>query len=268
MKKLSLFSSIFIVVLIYICYYFAMLNKVKRFFHSPKNEMYSLQTDVHSHLLPGIDDGSKSLDESIALISALNHLGYTRFITTPHTMMHRYPNSSESILRALDTLQNGLENAQVPVTIEAASEYYLDEHFVDLINNKDLLTFGNNLVLFEMSYVMAPVELDRILSSLQDSGYTPVLAHPERYLYFHTNNDSYALLKQKGVMFQVNINSLGGYYSKSVQSAARTLMKNGWIDYLGSDVHHQKHIDALAATLKSGVLKDVMKNNTILNHQL
>lgn len=245
-----------------------MINKVKRLFRNRQEKISHLHTDLHSHLLPGIDDGSKSIDESIELISAMHQLGYTRFITTPHTMMHRYPNTQESIFRSLDTLRNALETAHIPVTVEAASEYYLDEHFIRFIKEKNLLTFGNNLVLFEMSYVMPPVELDMIVSTLQDNGYTPVLAHPERYLYFHANPESYAALKQIGVLFQVNINSLGGYYSKSVQNAAKTLMKHGWIDYLGSDVHHFKHIDALSTTLKGGIIDEVTKNNTIRNNLL
>ena len=225
----------------------------------------TLQTDLHSHLIPGIDDGAKNMDESLQLVRSLYALGYRRLITTPHTMMHRFPNSRDTILRGLENLRNAVDAAGIPVTIEAASEYYLDEHFLSLVQQKSLLTFGENEVLFEMSYVIPPLELDTILFELQSHGYTPVLAHPERYLYLHKEVEEYAKLKERGVRFQVNINSLGGYYSKPVQRAAKTLMEKGWIDYLGSDAHHRRHTDALVQTLQSGVLARVNAKNSLRN---
>lgn len=248
-----------------------MFDTFNRLFRSAANDrncIDTLETDIHSHLIPGIDDGSKSMEESLQIIQALHALGYTKLITTPHTMMHRYANEKETILRGLDTLRDAVANANIPVTIDAASEYYLDEHFLRFIKKKSLLTFGTGAVLFEMSYILAPVELPMIVSMLQDSGYTPVLAHPERYLYFHDRPEQYESLKQQGVKFQVNINSLGGYYSKPVQIAAKMLMERGWIDYLGSDVHHMKHTTSLGDTLEQGIVAEVCRKNTLLNEWL
>ena len=227
-----------------------------------------LKTDLHSHLIPGIDDGAKNLEESLQLVRALHALGYRRLITTPHTMMHRFPNSTDTIRRGLDTLREAIHTAAIPVTIDAASEYYLDEHFLAMIQQKTLLTFGESEVLFEMSYVIPPVELDTVLFELQSHGYTPVLAHPERYLYLHEHIEEYARLKARGVRFQVNINSLGGYYSKPVRKAAKTLMEHGWIDYLGSDTHHQRHADTLAQVLRSGIVAKVKAKNSLRNDLL
>jgi len=243
----------------------AMFDKLTHAFRSGERAAAALRTDLHSHLIPGIDDGAKNIEESLQLVRMLCALGYRHLITTPHTMMHRFPNSSDTILRGLETLREAVRSAGIPVTVDAASEYLLDEHFRSLIQQKALLTFGENEVLFEMSYVIPPLELDTIIFELQSCGYTPVLAHPERYLYLHKAIEAYAHLKERGVRFQVNINSLGGYYSKPVQQAARTLMEKGWIDYLGSDVHHQRHADALAQTLRSGIVGKVGAKNTLRN---
>lgn len=245
-----------------------MFKKLKHLFSSQTASPVVLRTDLHSHLIPGIDDGAKNIGESLELVRALHALGYRKLITTPHTMPHRFPNSSERILKGLETLRAAVQQEGIPVTIEAASEYYLDEHFLDQIREKSLLTFGENEVLFEMSYVIAPPELGTIVFELQSNGYIPVLAHPERYLYLHGSPDGYADLKARGVRFQVNINSLAGYYSKPVQAAAKRIMQKGWIDYLGSDTHHSRHIEALTKALRDDIVAKVAAKNTILNARL
>ena len=246
----------------------SMYKKLMRFLRSDTLPNAEMRTDLHSHLIPGIDDGAKNIDESLLLVRSLHSLGYSRFITTPHIMPHRFPNTADTILRGLDALREALLAAAIPVTVDAAAEYYLDEQFLSLIRQKALLTFGENEVLFEMSYVIQPLDLDTIIFELQSSGYTPVLAHPERYLFLHRDMEGYARLKERGVRFQVNINSLGGYYSKPVQKAAKAIMAEGWIDYLGSDTHHQRHIDALTRTLRSNVIARVKAENTLLNDTL
>jgi len=245
-----------------------MVEKLMRIFRPGAQAVPALTTDIHSHLIPGIDDGAKNIGESLQLVRALHALGYRHFVTTPHTMEHRFPNTDDIILRGLDTLRNAIADAGIPVTVDAASEYYLDEHFLERIRRKKLLTFGENEVLFEMSYVIPPVELETILFELQSRGYTPVLAHPERYLFLHADTEGYERMKTRGVRFQVNINSLGGYYSKPVQKAAKTLMEKGWIDYLGSDAHHQRHVDTLERTLRSGIVGKVAAKNSLRNETL
>ncbi len=245
-----------------------MIQKLSGLFRRKQREPITLRTDLHSHLIPGIDDGAKTLGESLKLIRTLHTLGYRKLITTPHTMSHRYPNDRRTILDGLETLRKALEEAQIDIIVDAASEYYLDEHFAKLIAERELLTFGKDEVLFEMSYIIEPPQLDTIVFELQSSGYTPVLAHPERYLFLHEHFERYRQLKERGVRFQVNINSLGGFYSKAVQKAARRIMHEGWIDYLGSDTHHRRHIDALTAALKSGIVANVCEKNTLLNDRL
>lgn len=245
-----------------------MIANIKRIFQREHLAPKVIGTDLHSHLVPGIDDGSKNMEESLELVRRLHALGYRKLITTPHIMIHKFPNTADIILRGLDELRAAVDAENIPVDISAASEYYMDEHFLDLVMKKNLLTFGENEVLFEMSYVIDSPKRDTILFELQCAGYNPVLAHPERYLYLHDKPEEYEALKARGVRFQVNVNSLGGFYSKPVQQAAKLLMQKGWIDYLGSDTHNIKHCDALEATLKTPLLHDVFKNNKIINDRL
>ena len=245
-----------------------MITKIKSIFKNNKKIPYHYLVDVHSHLIPGIDDGSQSMKESIFLIKSLKDLGFKKLIITPHTMSHRFPNTSQIILLGLQKLKAEIKKQNIDIEIEAASEYYLDEHFSDLLTKRDLLTFGDNYLLFEMSFALKPVNLEAIVFKIITAGYKPVLAHPERYLFMHRDLDLYAQLKELGVLFQLNLNSLSGYYSKPVQIIAYKLIKNGWIDFIGSDTHKEKHIEHFSKNLNSTLLKKIFKNNTILNEQL
>jgi tyrosine-protein phosphatase YwqE len=179
-------------------------------------------------------------------------------------MQHRYPNSSSIILNGLDRLRTELERQKIDIDIDVAAEYYLDDHLYELLKKDDILTFGDDYLLFEMSYVMAPADLETIVFEMQCSGYRPVLAHPERFLHMHHDFEKYESLKERGVLFQIDINSLGGYYSKSVRKIALKLVENGMVDFIGTDTHHQRHIDALRKTVKSKSYKRLFQNNLIL----
>ncbi len=245
-----------------------MIERLNRLFGRRMSAGEVLGTDLHSHLIPGIDDGAKTMEESLGLIRRLRAMGYRKLITTPHIMSHRYPNSRDSILFGLDMLRKKLREEEIDIEIDAASEYYLDEHFMRLVRRGELLTFGENEVLFEMSYIIAPPQLDAIVFELQSSGYQPVLAHPERYLFLHDHFGRYAELRERGVRFQVNLNSLGGYYSRAVRKAARRIRDEGWIDYLGSDTHHSRHVDALEKAFSAGALEKVLVKNRLRNGRL
>ena len=245
-----------------------MISKIKALFKKETRHINHYLVDIHSHLIPGIDDGSKSMEESIALIRSLKDLGFKKLITTPHIMHHRYPNSSEIILSGLADLKKELKREAIAIEIEAASEYYMDEHFMKLLQKRDILSFGNNYLLFEMSYGLKPLNLEATIFEIKAAGYTPVLAHPERYLFMHRDFETYRRLKELGVLFQLNLNSLGGYYSKPVQKVAQTLVKNGWIDFIGSDTHKAKHIECFSKNLNSKLLSKIFENNRILNETL
>ncbi len=227
-----------------------------------------LLVDIHSHLLPGIDDGSKTTYESVKMIKLYEKMGYKKLITTPHIMWHRYKNSSEIILEKLEYLKDALADHEIEIELEAASEYYLDENFAKLLEKRDILTFGDNYLLFEMSYTRAPKDLREIIFDMESAGYKPVLAHPERYIFMHENFENYEELKDLGVFFQLNLNSLAGQYSKNVQKIAMELSEHGMVDFLGSDVHKISQLETLQKVLSSQTLQHIFEKNEILNNRL
>lgn len=227
-----------------------------------------LNVDIHSHLIPGIDDGAKDIERSIELILSLKEMGYTKLITTPH-VSDMFPNSSQTILDGYHLLCKELETRDIKIDLEIAAEYYADEGFDQLLKNKDILSFGKkNYLLFELSYFTEPQDLESLIQEIKLAGYTPILAHPERYEYFHYTIQSYKDLKKTGVLFQMNLNSLVGYYSKTIEKVAKQLIQEGLVDFLGSDTHHRRHIRFLKESLNSATYKTLFKKNTILNNTL
>lgn len=199
--------------------------------------------DIHSHLLPGIDDGAKTIDETLFLIKSLSEFGMKKFITSPHVMNTIYPNNSKNIEDlCTSTSVMVLQNFNLP--LKAAAEYFMDDVFLEKLKSDRLLTLKDNFVLVEMSYMNPPINLYDIIFEIQIAGYKPVLAHPERYFYFHKSFDAYLKLKKSGCLFQLNLLSTVGYYGADVAKTADQLLSKGLIDYVGSDVHHKNHIHA------------------------
>lgn len=239
--------------------------KVKK---KPSDKKFPLIVDIHSHMIPGIDDGSKSMKESVAMVRQLHALGYKKVITTPHIMSHRYPNSSKIILDGLAKLREELSRQGVDIVVEAAAEYYLDEHLRSLVAKKEILTFGKNCLLFELSYNVKPINLERWIALMQEAGYQPVLAHPERYQYMRRDFNIYQQLKDMGVYLQVNINSLNGFYAPEAKQTALKLANKGMIDFLGSDAHAIRHLQALSKTVKTELFAKIVQTNKIKNNTL
>lgn len=212
---------------------------------------------MHSHLLAGLDDGVKSHDEAIELIRNFHRLGYKKVITTPHIMSDYYRNEPEQIISASVELNKLLQDNQIPVTVEAAAEYYLDEHLTTIINGeKRLLTFGTNYLLFETNFFSEPLHLNEFIFNAITHGYKPVLAHPERYQYMTMQKAEE--LRDRGVLFQLNIPSVVGFYGKPVERMAAKLIDAGWIDLLGSDCHNLLQFQALEAALKNKHFKKAL----------
>ncbi len=228
-----------------------------------------LGTDMHSHLLPGLDDGVPTLDEALEVIESLGRLGYRRVVTTPHVMWERYQNTSQIIQDKLRIVQEAVKKAGIPVEITAAAEYMLDDHFAEILRDKDLLTLDKERrVLVEMSFLHPPLALQQYLFDLQKLGYKPVLAHPERYPFYHLKLDEYQALKAAGCQFQVNILSITGHYGPDVQQSAQLLLRHGLVDYLGTDAHRIRHAHTLHAALRSGHLEKTLTKHRFLNTQL
>lgn len=218
------------------------------FFNSKKPILSALipnnYVDIHSHLLPGIDDGAPNIETSLQLIRELQKIGFSEFITTPHIMELIWPNTEKSILNLLDATKIELKKLDCVPLFSVAAEYMMDGNFSTGINQKKLLTLKNNYVLVEMSYTNPPLHLYETIFNLQLHGYQPVLAHPERYNFYHSKLDAYHKLKNAGCLFQMNLLSSVGYYGGAVSKAADYLLHNSMIDFVGSDVHHQKHVAA------------------------
>lgn len=224
--------------------------------------------DIHSHLLPNIDDGSKSFEESVSLIKRLHSYGIKNFVTTPHVIDGVWNNSSASINTKLFELNDYLlKQGIVDIKIRAAAEYMLDSNFEKLLETEKLLTIKDQFILIEFSYINPPINLKEILFKIQIAGYQPILAHPERYSFFHKNYKEYANLKKVGCFFQINLLSLSNYYGSEVNNIAQRLLKDNLIDFAGTDTHHHRHLDALE-TINSPklikLIKPVLENNTKL----
>ena len=222
-------------------------------------------TDIHSHIMFGIDDGAQTREETLFLIERLKNMGITNFITTPHTFSGFWDNTSEKILAKEKEVKELFQQNNITNSFKTASEYLLDDHFVELFQNKDILTLKDNYVLVEMSYLNPPIQLYTIIFDMQVAGYKPVLAHPERYTFYHKNFDEYKKLKNQGCLFQLNLLSTVGYYGSDVQNTAFKLLKSGMIDFVGSDTHHKKHIEAFDTKIDLKdltPLKEAFQNNS------
>lgn len=228
----------------------------------------TLTVDLHSHLIPGIDDGSKNMEESLTLLRGMEALGYKKAITTPHIMFDAYRNTPKIIREGLASLRNAAKAEGIEVEIEAAAEYYLDEGFYDHLHSGEVMSIQGKYLLFETSYISKPLKLEEMIFGIVTAGYTPLMAHPERYRYIKDPLQEYKRLKDLGVMFQVNVNSFGGHYGKSAKSLADFLSKEGMIDFLGSDVHHKRHVETLGDVFQSETYSAIYNHNTIRNDEL
>ena len=221
--------------------------------------------DIHSHLLPGIDDGAKTFRETLQLIRALQGFGITQFITTPHMIQHFFENTQEQIQSKIAATVLELKKNQITVPFCAAAEYMMDDQFVRLFQSGDLLTLKDRHVLVEMSSINPSIQLYSVLFDLQVAGYIPVLAHPERYTFYQNNLEEYTKLKRAGCLFQLNLLSVTGYYGNEITKIAEQLLKKGMYDFVGSDVHHGNHIAAFGQKVK---LKDLVPlQEAIANNQ-
>ncbi len=225
--------------------------------------------DMHSHILFGIDDGAKTIEDSIFLIKKLYALGYTTLIATPHVMYDTYRNTSEIILEKLEFVREAVKEHQIPVEIYASAEYYLDEGFIEkLRKNEKLLSFGQkNYVLFETGFMNQPSQLWEVIFELKTQGYQPIFAHPERYDYLQQNIDIARKVQEKGVLLQLNVNSLTGYYGKGAMVTAEKLLNENLISFVGTDCHHARHAESLEKILTMklpiSLQKNILLNNNI-----
>lgn len=244
-----------------------MFNLFKK--STPAATALPVTVDMHSHILPGIDDGSPDEETSLLLVKGLYGLGIRKCIATPHIIGDLYRNTDETIEAALSKLQNACNAAALPMQLSAAAEYMLDDYFMELIGQqKPLRTLHKNLLLTEIPYTSEPVNLQEIVFHIITNGYQPILAHPERYYYFHQNFKNYKKLKDLGFILQVNLLSLTGYYGKSAARAAQYLLDEGLVDFAGTDLHHGRHLNALHSQKNLSLFSKYIRNDKLLNQTL
>ena len=238
----------------------------------PADALAALGADMHSHLLPGLDDGAETVEHSLELLRELRALGYRKLIMTPHLMGDFYKNTPEGIRGALHHLRRVAAEAGITdVQLECAAEYYLDEWFGPRLDRGDeMLTFGGDkrYLLFETSYINEPFNLAETVFRLQSMGYQPVLAHPERYTYFYGRFDDLVKVRENGTLLQLNLNSLAGYYSSGAKKVAEKLIDAGLVDMVGTDAHNLKHTSTLREkTLSTDYMRKLLAlpllNNTL-----
>jgi tyrosine-protein phosphatase YwqE len=252
------------------------MNLLQRLFggqgpdHAP---FVRLGADVHSHLIPGIDDGSVSIEASLVMIRTLQGLGYRKIVTTPHVMSDAYKNSPDRIREGLALLRRAVQEGGIRVEIDAAAEYYLDDVFAQTMEERELLTFGGDkrYLLVETSYLDKPMGMNDVIFKLCVMGYIPVLAHPERYQYLWVRDaiGEVRSMKNRGMKIQVNLTSFGGRYSKMATSFACELAREELIDFIGTDLHRPTQLDTIQKTMQhSRELRQLVESGKLLNSSL
>jgi protein-tyrosine phosphatase len=214
----------------------------------PAGSLEGLVCDMHSHLIPGIDDGSPDIETSLLLVRGLIDLGYKKLITTPHINQDFFPNTPEMIGAGRDVVTAALRQQQIDVGFHAAGEYLMDDFFTARVASGALLSLRDKLVLVELSFAVPVINLREIIFDMQVQGYQPVLAHPERYLYFGVSKGWYDQLRDAGVLFQLNLLSFAGHYGRESRDLAAWLVKKQYVEYVGTDLHHEHHLEILRSS--------------------
>lgn len=229
----------------------------------------SLAVDFHSHLIPGIDDGVKTVEESVQVVESLIQLGFKKIITTPHVVTDGYNNSNETILQGRDLVREALAKKNISISFDASAEYYVDETLLPKIKAKSLLPLFKNYVLIELSYVQPPLSVISYIYELKTHGYNVILAHPERYpFYYRKDVSAYEEIRDLGVFFQMNLGSLCGVYGKGAQQAAEMLVDAEMIDFVATDIHNMKLIPAFTKALELPYVCKIVEHENLLNKQL
>lgn len=203
------------------------------------------KTDIHSHVVPGIDDGSPSVERSVELVSRMQKWGLEKLIITPHVTQDTFENTPEIISEAYGRLQEGLQAAGIEIDVDYSAEYRIDEMFVEQLEAGIVRRLHGDYLLVENSYIQEPYNIDQILFQVSMKGFHPILAHPERYIYYYNKLNRYDELHSNGILFQVNLLSLAGYYGKEAKKIAEMLIEKDYVDYVGTDLHRRTHVEVI-----------------------
>ena len=185
------------------------------------------------------------MDHTLGMLLKFEELGYKKVITTPHVMHGFYDNTTAIILEKLEDVRAAIRQAGLTIEIDASAEYYYDETLFERIKSKDLLPFCGNHILFECSFRSEPQQLEELAFAFRSSGYQPILAHFERYFYYHGSVEMARKLRERGVWIQLNLNSLTGHYGPDVKKQGLLLIKEQLVDVAGTDCHRIEHLQLL-----------------------
>ncbi|WP_229206877.1 tyrosine-protein phosphatase [Dyadobacter crusticola] len=223
--------------------------------------------DIHSHIIPGIDDGVETVEDAVEMAAKMQTLGYSQIYTTPHVMWDCYRNTPERILTGIEEVRQAAKLAGLTIEINAAAEYFIDEHFNEMLaNGEKVLTLPGNRLLVELPYSTPLMNTSENIFTILSKGYQPVLAHPERYTYFFSNPSEYKKLVDGGCELQLNILSLTGYYGENIQKMAEWLLKNNLITFIGTDAHKIQHLELIKKSDKNNwVSKYPFANEKLLD---
>ena len=211
------------------------------FFRKKQEAKLFYHTDVHCHLLPGVDHGAQTVEESLELIARQKAMGIDRIMFTSHVTENTFENTPETLKQGFDILKAAVEEKEIELDMHYSAEYRLDEYWIKQRDEGRLVALPGNYILLENSYQQELLMLDDIMFDIQLKGYRPILAHPERYPYYSMRHDRYRALHNAGVKFQINLLSLAGYYGVGPKQTAEWLIDNDFCDFLGSDMHGERH---------------------------
>lgn len=231
-------------------------------------DVSSLKVDMHSHLIPGIDDGVNNTDDAVMILKRMQELGYEKVITTPHIMADVYLNNPDVIFNGLQELRIALQKADVDIVVEAAAEYCLDDGFRKHLENNNLLALKDKYLLVELPYFSVPPDFYENLFELQINKYKVVLAHPERYAFWYDNFSKLEDLKIRDVFFQINMISLTGFYSQAVKKVTEKLIDLDMVDFAGSDIHNLPYLEWFDKSLYMPYLEKLLDSGKLKNHLL
>lgn len=223
------------------------------------------RTDIHCHIVPGIDDGSSCVEKSVALAKRMERWGLRRIIATPHVTEDTFENTPDTISAAFAELRKGLDDNGIKLEVSYSAEYRIDDFFMKQVDSGRVIPFPNNYLLVENSFVQEPWSLDQTLFNLKIKGFKPILAHPERYIYYYGKKNRYEELHSTGTLFQINLLSLSGFYGKEQRKMAEYLIERGLVDLIGTDLHRSAHADSIENYLGS---KDYKRHRDTLDGKI
>lgn len=237
--------------------------------NEPRPIFAALGTDMHCHLIPAVDDGSKCIEESLECLQTLKAVGYHKVYITPHFQHPRFPNDEDDIVRRYGTLCTAAAEAGIEIELAGiAGEYRIDSGFRARLDNPQFLQVAGKYVLVELSLHQQMAGADDMIFDMQMKGYDLILAHPERYPYLNIDGPRIEQLMNQGVYLQVNALSLGGFYGEEARRRAFTIIERGWVSFIGTDTHNTLYCQALRDLSRSRKIEKMLEKHTFLNNTL